>query len=328
VIPSPAAAEADLQLGTVGLEERLELLVERSSAGEGRGLLERLLPAALSSTDGADMSPEFSWLAIPELLAKSLGLTSKPEGHELLAELSWMQFCVYGVFRVQDDLVDGDTDDPRLIVQTNHLLVEAARCAACHFDGTSTFWTVFRETIDATSRAILKLDRLQRAQAHHSARNSDDELRLYAELSACLKIAAAGVAMSTGHEAAWLNQLSPALDSLAVAGQIVDDLRDISDDLAEGRVNYAAWFLSHPILGATPEAVEAVVASNLATTDRLELLLARAGETMDRGLATLDPALCPELYRYLRDYREGLVGLGARMLSSKSAVLGYSTQNL
>jgi hypothetical protein len=71
------------------------------------------------------------------------------------------------------------------------------------------------------------------------------------------------------------------------------------------------------------------VASNLATTDRLERLLGRAGEAMDRGLAKLDPALCPELYRYLREYRSGLVGLGDRILESRSALLsGYSTQNL
>lgn len=94
-------------------------------------------------------------------------------------------------------------------------------------------------------------------------------------------------------------------------------------------MNDAAWFLSHPILGATPEAVEAVVASNLATTDRLERLLDRAGEAMDRGLAGLEPELCPELYRYLHDYRRGLVGLGERILDSRRAVLGdYSTQNL
>lgn len=324
MIPSPAAATVDHQSAPVGLRERLEDLVERSSRGEGQGLVERLLPATpLDATAGRD-TEGFSWLVVPGLLARQFGMTASAPGRELLADLCWLQYCVYGVFRVQDDLVDGDSSDPRLAVQTNHLMVEAARCAARHFDGASTFWTVFHETIDATSSALLRLDRVQRSPD----RRSDEELRLYSELSACLKIATAGVALAADREDQWWRQLSPALDSLAVAGQIVDDLRDIRDDLAEGRVNYAAWFLSHPILGATPEAVEAVVASNLATTDRLERLLDRAGQEMDRGLATLEPALCPELHRYLHDYREGLVGLGARILSSKRAALGYSTRNL
>lgn len=72
----------------------------------------------------------------------------QPNNHRKQAEsadweraATWLQYCVYGTFRVQDDLVDGDTTDARLAVQTNHLLVEAARCAARHFDGSSTFWS-------------------------------------------------------------------------------------------------------------------------------------------------------------------------------------------
>ncbi len=322
--PAPAAAAiAGPGIGRAGIPERLESLLGSTYPGAGRDFVERLLPALSSPPRAARAAdPEFCWLRIPRWLASGFGLDATPAGRALLEDLCWLQYCVYGVFRIQDDLVDGDCAKPTLAVQANTLLVEAARCASCHFDAGSPFWTVFQEGIDSTSRAIVALGELQRS----ADRDSAEELRLYAELSASLKLAAAGVAFAAGREAAWRNQLSPALDGFLVATQIVDDLRDVRQDLAAGCINHAAWFLSHPIFSTAPEALEAVIASNLATTDRLDRLLERAGAAMDRGLACLERRLCPPVYDHLRDYRRGLVALGARVQGSRSVVLAGSAQ--
>ena len=171
------------------LHGRLRQLFRRSSENGGRSLTERLLPAPPADPDTPRLRHDgFYWLLTPEWLADSFGLTSTESGRELLADLCWIQYCVYAVFRLQDDLVDGDTDDTTLAVQSNHLLVEASRCAARHFEGTSLFWDVFQQTIDATSRTIVRLDQLQRSPD----RPPGIERQLYAELSACLKIASAG----------------------------------------------------------------------------------------------------------------------------------------
>ncbi len=300
------------------LEARLRGLLARSSRGELQGLAERLLPTAPSGQP-ARRPPEegFYWLRISRWLAESFRLTATAEGRALLAELHWIQYCVYGVFRVQDDLIDGETADSRLAVGTNHLLVEASRCSARHFAGGSPFWTVYRQAIDDTSRALVSLDRLQRTPA----RPPHVELELYRDQAACLKIAAAGVCLAAGRWGDWRHRISPALDRLAVAAQIVDDLRDLSDDLADGRINYAAWYLCRPVFAASPEAIEAVVASTLATSDRPSRLLARAGQLLADAAVQVPPTLCRRTHDFLRGYRQGLDELDERIRLHRQALL-------
>ena len=304
-----AAVRTRSGLETRDLHDRLRELLRRSTGDDGNRLADRLLPA---------LSDSFYWLLIPKWLAERFGLTSTPKGRGLLEELCWIQYCVYALFRLQDDLIDGDADDPTVAVTTNHLLVEASGCAARQFGGGSPFWSIFQGTIDATSRTMVRLDRLQRTPD----RPPGIERKLYAELSACLKIASAGVALATGREHEWSARISPALDRLAVAMQILDDLTDLSDDLRSGRINYAAWYLGRPVFGSSLEATEAVVASNLATTDRLWGLLGEVLEELDEATRGLGRDLCPRTHDFLREYRAGVVGLGERIQGSRMAVLG------
>ncbi len=48
---------------------------------------------------------------------------------------------------------------------------------------------------------------------------------------------------------------------------------------------------------------------------------------MDRGLERLDPHLRPPAYAHLREYRQGLDGLGARIQRSLVVVLAGSAKN-
>ena len=301
------------------LQARLRGLLDRSSRGAAGGLAERLLPTA-SSRRPRRLPPEegFYWLRLCRCLADSFRLSADADGRALVADLQWIQYCVYAVFRVQDDLVDGEARDARLAVETNQLLVEAARSAARHFAGDSPFWRVFRETIDATSRAILELDRLQRSPDRPPGR----ELELYRDQAACLQIAAAGVAIAAGRQGDWRHRISPALDRLAVAAQILDDLRDLSDDLAEGRINHAAWYLCRPVFPAGAEAIEAVVASTLATGDRLDGLMAEITRLLDEAARLLVASLCPRTHAFLCSYRDGLSELSRRIDRDRRDLLG------
>ena len=299
------------------LHARLRVLLERAAEGEASGLAERLLPTHPRAGGRLPPHEGFYWLLISGWLAESLGLATSAAGRTLLAELEWIQYCVYGVFRVQDDLVDGETADPRLAVEANHLMVEAAARAARRFAGDSPFWSVFRATIGATSRAIVRLDRIQRT----AQRRAHVELELYAELAACLKIAAAGVALASGREADWRQRISPALDRIAVAAQVLDDLHDLRDDLADGRVNYAAWYLGRPGLGASPEEIEAAVAASLLDGSRLSRLFESLDRLMAEAVDRLPAMLCARTHGYLRDYREGLGVLRDQILGRRSALL-------
>lgn len=260
----------------------------------------------------------FYWLQIAEWLADGFDLRSTEHGRELFDELCWIQYCVYGVFRLQDDLVDGEATDALVAVEANQLSVEAARCAARWFDGGSPFWDVYQQTIGQTSRAIVELHGLQRTvdRVPHA------ELDLYVDLGACLKIAAAGVAIASGHESDWRDRISPALDRLAVAGQVLDDLEDVEDDLADGRVNYAAWWLCRPVFGETREALQAVIAFNLATGDRLSGLIEVARRQVVEAAEILGPSICPAVHRYLEAYRRRIDRIEVSVEHGRSELFG------
>ena len=112
-MPSPASAAAARTAPAhqpPDLEARLRGLLARSSRGGEEGLAERLLPAQ-PHPDGRRLPPEegFYWLRVARWLAASFRLTATAEGRALVDDLQWIQYCVYAVFRVQDDLVDGET---------------------------------------------------------------------------------------------------------------------------------------------------------------------------------------------------------------------------
>jgi hypothetical protein len=310
------AARSRPARGSIDLDDRLRALLRGAEKGTAERLAERLLPARLADSS-RPRHGGFYWLLIPEWLAEEYELSTTGEGRALLADLSWIQYCVYALFRVQDDLVDGDVADPLLAVEANRLLVEASSRAARHFPGDSPFWRIFSASVAATSSAITLLDPLQR----DPDRPPNRELELYADLSASLKIAAAGVAIAAGRPDDWEARISPALDRLGVAAQIVDDLRDVRDDLRQGRINYVAWRLGQPVFGSTREATEAVIASNLATTDRLAELLAEASGLVGEALDRIGPDLCPRAYDYLREYRDGVKGLDERISRSRHDLL-------
>ncbi|MFQ5525922.1 MAG: hypothetical protein ACE5GX_06625, partial [Thermoanaerobaculia bacterium] len=216
------------------LDHRLRDFLGRSGQDETSCLAGRLLPTLFSETaESPDRA--FYWLQIPRWLGQSFGFGTSTAERRLLDDLLWMQICIFGLFRAQDDLVDGEVDDRLLPVEANRLLLEACTCAARHFDAGSPFWIVFQNAIDRTSRAIIRLDKLQRTPD----RIPHCELGLYEDLSACLQLASAGVAFASGRERDWRTAVRPAMDRLATAAQILDDLDDLRDDLGDGRINYA-----------------------------------------------------------------------------------------
>lgn len=307
--PVPVAAALSSRPRSLDLERRLRRLLERSADGTAGALAERLLPATPSVQTTSLRHGGYYWLEVPEWLAASFGLDATAAGRRLLDDLLWAQYCVFALFRAQDDLVDGAAPDPRIAVEANCLLLEATRRAALHFDASSAFWRVYRESIEQTSRAVLRLDRLQRSPH----RPDGAELELYAEQAACLGIAAAGVSVAAGRETEWRQRIAPALSQLAVAAQIVDDLRDLREDLDEGRVNYVAWRLCRPVVGATAEAVEAVVAFNLATGGRLSELLHDAARRLAGATVAVAEVDCPELAGFLEEYGQGLVAYASEL---------------
>jgi hypothetical protein len=255
--------------------------------------------AAAPGVSGAEASTcrnDFYWLLIPEWLAGARD--------ESLDDILWGQYCLYCVFRAQDDVVDGDADDPHLAVAANVFAMEAFRALSRHLDPTSGFWDGYRESMATTSHALIAIDRRQSTPVRDGRSDPHD----YAALSRCLTVATQAVVTLTEHVADW-PRFSTLLDHLAIAGQILDDFHDMRSDLAGGRYNHAAWLMTRPVFGGTAEATEAIIASNLATTDRLSEVFG----AIERHIVAAESLVVhgdpPELAGYLGRFRRTVDGL-------------------
>lgn len=227
-------------------------------------LADSLLPAGHGSSAVNPASRnDFYWLLFPEWLA------AKDE--QRLRDVLWAQYCLYCLLRVQDDVVDGDAKSLHLAVAGNLLASEATRALAPHFDAASPLWEYLRRAVDTTSTALIEIDRRQLVPE----RNGLDDLPLYAKLSRCLTVATYAVLLADGRDREW-PLVARVLDQLAVAGQLLDDFHDLEQDLTAGCYNFAAWHLTRPVFARSAEAVQAIVASNLATSGRLAEMLAHA----------------------------------------------------
>lgn len=286
----PAATiEGSVKLGAI--HRRLFDFLDRMPAHSHDLLATSLLPAGLDTPPPQPQSTaqcrnDFYWLLFPEWMA--------PEGGEALDDVLWAQYCIYGLLRIQDDVIDGDAPDPHLAVAGNHLALESGRVLRRHFDSESEIWAWYGTAMAQTSDALVAIDRRQ----GRSQRQGENDLQLFAHLSRCLTVAMRAAVLLVTPEDHWRRWLQ-VLDHLAIAGQILDDFHDLKGDLARGSLNYAAWFLTHPVFSPHVEATEAVIASNLATSDRLSHLFDQVRRHLDGAAGLLRAADDPRHAAYV-----------------------------
>jgi hypothetical protein len=148
--------------------------------------------------------------------------------------------------RIQDDIYDGEGATAPLIFVSDEFLVEAQSTFSTLFQSSSPFWIIYHRYMTTTSRAIVECDDLLQTPMA----SAQTLLPAYARVSALFKIGAAAVCIRSDRMKQF-SQVSRFADALAAAGQILDDLDDILEDLKRGRRNYAARLLSIPMI--TPD---------------------------------------------------------------------------
>jgi hypothetical protein len=147
--------------------------------------------------------------------------------------------------RLQDDIYDGQATAPLLILAADLFLAEAQSAFSTIFPASSPFWRLYRKYLTTTTRSIIECDELLRSPRTRA----QALLQVYASVSAIFKIGAAAVCV-------YLDRMkdfplvSRFADTLSEAGQILDDLMDIAEDLERGRQNYAARLLVLPMMNA------------------------------------------------------------------------------
>lgn len=246
------------------------------------------------------------WLVVPWRLDEAYRARRNGPRGSFLDDVLWAQYCLFQCIRLQDDVFDGHTKDLALVYAADQFLIEAERTFAKHFARSARFWDVFRGAVETTTRAIVRVDELQRRVGCDPARLA----REYAKVAAVLEVGTAAVCIAhrrTGDAAA----LSRFADECAMADQILDDLEDVEDDLQRGRFNYVAQRIcgrraSRP---SDPDAARRQIARALALGDGGERILDDARRRFDRAAVTAEGLGIPAVSAMAADARRSLDAL-------------------
>lgn len=191
------------------------------------------------------------WRILPVMLARGLsregGAGSMPRG--FLRDVRWGQYCLYLGIRFQDDLFDGQAGDRVAVYAADVCFAEAGRVFSRYLATDPWFWRVYHNSLHRTAASIVAVDGLQRRRRPCGS----DLLNGYADVAAILAVGTAA-ACAVFERRDLFPRLSRFCREMAKAGQILDDLLDIQEDLQRGRRNFAA-LLSPPGIGHGGKAV-------------------------------------------------------------------------
>ncbi|MFQ5798287.1 MAG: hypothetical protein ACE5H0_06285 [Bacteroidota bacterium] len=177
------------------------------------------------------------WISLPSwlLAAYRRERTGEIGGTKFLNDILWAQYCLFLSVRIQDDLFDRQADSLSLIFVSDQFQVEAELAFSHYFGRKSTFWDVYRNCLQSTTRAIIRVETLQRTPRA----NPETLLGEYAKVSAIFKVGSAALC-DRFHRMNDFSHIARFADEMAIAAQILDDLQDISEDLQRKRFNYVA----------------------------------------------------------------------------------------
>jgi len=258
------------------------------------------------------------WLLLPWWVSKAQIRHATPQ---VLDDILWGQYCLYLGIRIRDDLFDRHTWSRHLGSASTKFLQEAKKAYLRHFPPASVFWTYHRRCLHSTQVAILCVDRIQR---NRSSRPSH-LLREYAKVSSIFKVGAFALCVLLQRKE-WMRQISQFADGLATAGQILDDLEDISDDLAAGRLNYAALFTlkSFQRKNLSLTRLSARIANQIFFSDTVDGIFAVTRHHLDLAASALKSLPVPGPVSYLNHYYTQLDKYQKDLRSGRSRFISFS----
>jgi hypothetical protein len=249
-----------------------------------------------------------SWRILPSMLAQRLrreGASGKlPRG--FLRDVRWGQYCLYLCFRFQDDLFDRESESPVGIFAADVCLAEAGRVFSLHLAGDPWFWKAYHEGLRITAGSIVEVDRLQQKPGV----GLEQLLEGYARVAEVLKVGTAAICSMMGRKDLYPS-LSRFADEMAKAGQIVDDLRDLAEDLERGRHNCVAAILrSRSKQGRAKAAGTNPLLDGLLFLSARETALQMAREHIERAARAVGGLSLPGMKAYIARYLSALAEAG------------------
>lgn len=243
------------------------------------------------------------WILLPQWLFAARRPAPDAAERAFLRDVLWAQYCLFLFVRIHDDLVDGQADDRRLIFVADELLLESQRVFARHFRD-EAFASTVRDLVATTVSAVLEVDAVQAMPRGFTP----DCLDLYARVSSIFKAGSAAVLAKLGGR----RQLAAAAafcDHLAIAMQVIDDLLDIDQDLARGRLNFAG----HIVLNGAPRSDVARLAESVLVGDSVGRVLDVARDHVDRAGEAIAPTGIAAAARYVSGFRAELRRYGDQL---------------
>lgn len=254
----------------------------------------------------------YVWLLLPEWLSARLAPAPFAGERHFLADVQWGQYALFLFIRIHDDLVDRQVRSPWLVYVADRYLVESETAFGRHVN--ASFWPVFRELVRETLDGIAEANDLQRRTQPPPERL----LEAYTRVSSIFKAASAAVLMRHRR-----TRLFPRVfrfqDQLAAASQIIDDLADLDEDLADRRRNYVAARLAGP--GRRAPSGRRAFAGLIDRRILVDNALAPVLREADRRLAEAGRAIAPlrldPAERYVARLRHGLDTLGRALHAAR-----------
>jgi len=232
------------------------------------------------------------------LFARYLGGTrNTPIPRRFLSYAQWGQYCLYLFIRFQDDVFDRQSQDGEAIYASDQCLFEADRIFAKYFSLQSWFWREYRESLRLATQSIVEVDALQ----HRFTSRPEDLLEGYARVSSILKIGSAAVCAMLDQKKAY-QRVALFCDEMAKAGQIMDDIHDLEEDLGRERFNYAATILRRTEKKMPIRARSNELLNRLRVLATMEQIHEEAQRHVLRASEVIAPLAIPGMKKYLTHY--------------------------
>lgn len=237
------------------------------------------------------------WVLFPIWLDEAWRTDRSRAGHDhTLAEILWGQYALFLYIRIQDDLLDGQQKDLRMLFAADRFLLESVAA----FRGlplNEEFHRFYFACLHETVHGVLEV--LCRESTPGQFQKQD--LGLHAQVGAIFRVGVAAVCQLHGR-APEFSRLSALLDQVAVFSQLGDDLKDAAGDLQVGRFTWVA----NVLLGVTPGEVMTSaeqgerLGMGLRNPERGLTVLAELRRTADAALDLLPNSAPPALRDWTR----------------------------
>ncbi|NLP08958.1 hypothetical protein GX408_01040 [bacterium] len=243
------------------------------------------------------------WLLLPIWLQSRYAKTDKRNDKRFLKDVLWVQYCLFLVLRIQDDLFDRHTHRLALIFAANLFLLEVKRGLEPYFDAGSCFWKTWDHSLQTSTRAIVEIATLQ-----YSKQSAPQKLiSEYRKVASIFNIGTVAYCLRY-RRLKELPLLEKFIAEMAVAGQLMDDLQDMKQDLDDGKYNYAVKRILQRSGRSMvkPNKVRRALVHAILLTDGLELFFKEIGKHLviaRKPVAQLDLA---EALSLVQSHLEGV----------------------